>query len=175
MSKSQMRITLGVCLLALSMGALAQVMGKPGLWDMTSTLTWQKTPMPPGITLPAGIQSPFAPTTHTSQVCMTQQMIDKFGAPFAYSQGQENCTVTNIVRKPSSLTAEMTCTGRISGKTTIESSWPDGNTAHGTAHFVGAMQMGNSALPVEYTVESTSTYKGADCGDVKPMQLPAGK
>ena len=175
MNQSHIRIALGAALLALSMTALAQVMGKPGLWEMTSTLTWQKTPMPPGITLPAGIANPFAPTTRTSQVCMTQEMIDKFGAPFAYSQGQENCTVTNIARKATSLTAEMTCTGRISGTTSIDSSWPDGNTAHGTAHFVGTMQMGAGTVPVEYTVKSTSTYKGADCGGVKPIQLPASK
>jgi hypothetical protein len=171
----QIRLLLVICLGAISIAALAQAMSKPGLWEMTSTLTWQKTPMPPGVTLPPGMANPFAPSTRTTAVCMTQEMIDKFGAPFAYSQGQENCTVANIVRKPTGLTAEMTCSGVINGHETIASSWPDGNTAHGTAHFAGTMQMGASTAPVEYTVESTSTYKSADCGSVKPLPLPASK
>jgi hypothetical protein len=35
--------------------------------------------------------------------------------------------------------------------------------------------MGANSSPVEYTVESTSTYKGADCGSVKPLPMPASK
>lgn len=175
MSRTQLRVTVVLCLLAASIIALAQVMAKPGLWEMSSTLTWQKTPMPPGVTLPAGVADPFAPSTHTSEVCMTQEMIDKFGAPFATLKGHEDCTVTSIVHKPAGLTAEMTCTGAINGHETIESSWPDGVTAHGTAHFIGAMQIGPNPVPVEYTVQSTSTYKSADCGSVKPLPIPASK
>ena len=31
------------------------------------------------------------------------------------------------------------------------------------------MQMGPESKPVEWTVESTSVYKGPDCGNVKPI------
>jgi hypothetical protein len=137
---------------------------------MTSTTTWQKSPMPPGMTLPQGVANPFAPMTRTTEVCLTQEMIDKFGAPMPTGQG--GCTISNIVLKPASMTAEMTCTGKMNGHATLESSWPGGNTAHGKMHFTGAMQMGANAAPVEYTVESTSTYKGADCGSVKPLPMP---
>jgi hypothetical protein len=34
------------------------------------------------------------------------------------------------------------------------------------------MQMGQNATPVEWTVNSTSTYKGPDCGSVAPMPMP---
>jgi hypothetical protein len=34
------------------------------------------------------------------------------------------------------------------------------------------MQMGPNAVPVEYTITATSTYKGADCGSVKPLPMP---
>jgi hypothetical protein len=34
------------------------------------------------------------------------------------------------------------------------------------------MQMGPNATPVEYTIESTSAFKSADCGSVKPIQMP---
>lgn len=175
MRKLQIQIVLGCCLLAAAVFSWAQVMRKPGLWEMTNTLTWDKSPLPPGVTLPAGIPNPFAPIARTRQVCMTQEMIDKFGAPFAYSQAGEDCTVTNIVRKPTGMTAAMICTGRIAGHGTIESSWPDGSTAHGSAHFTGSMQMGPNSVPVEYTVVSSSTYKSPDCGSVKPLPMPAAK
>lgn len=175
MRKTPVPIALAVCLLAGSLAALAQAMIRPGLWQMTSTLTWQKTPLPPGVALPPGFPNPFQPVTRTKPVCMTQQAIDQFGAPFAYSQGKENCTVSKIVHTSGGLTAEMICTGAINGHGTVESSWPTGVTAHGTAHFTGTVQMGSNTVPVEYTVESTSTYKSADCGSVPPLSLPASK
>lgn len=175
MSKTQVRVTLAFCVLAVTIVAFAQAARKPGLWAMTSTITWQKSPMPPGVTLPQGMSNPFAPTTRTTDVCLTQEMIDKYGAPMAYAQAGESCTVSNVVLKPTSMSAEMTCTGRMNAHATIESSWPDGNTAHGTVHFTGTMQMGANSIPVEYTVESTSAYKGADCGSVKPLPMPASK
>lgn len=137
-------------------------------------MTWQKSPMPPGVTLPPGVQNPFAPTTRTSEVCLTQEMMDKYGAPLNASQPGEDCTVSNVVRKPDGMTAEMTCTGRMNAHATIDSSW-SGNTAHATVHFTGTSQMGPNSTPVEYTVVSDSTYKGADCGSVKPLAMPASK
>jgi hypothetical protein len=175
MSKTQIRAALGCCLLAAAILSWAQAVRKPGLWQMTSTMTWQKTPMPPGVTLPQGAPNPFASMTSTTQVCLTQEMIDKYGAPMPASQAQESCTMSNVVLKPTSMTAEMTCTGRMNIHATMESSWPDGNTAHGKVHFTGTMQMGANSIPVEYTVESTSTYKGADCGSVKPLPMPPSK
>jgi hypothetical protein len=61
----------------------------------------------------------------------------------------------------------------MNGKGEISSSWPDGNHATGKVHFAGAMQMGQNATPVEWTVNSTSTFKGPDCGSVKPLPLPS--
>lgn len=163
------------CLSAVTILAFAQAVRKPGLWTTTATITWQKSPMPPGLKLPPGVQDPFAPSTHTTDVCLTQEMIDKYGAPLNYSQAGESCTVSNVVRKPDGMTAEMTCTGRMTAHAAIASSWPGGNTAHTTVHFTGTMQMGPNSTPVEYTVESDATYKSADCGSVKPLTLPATK
>ena len=33
--------------------------------------------------------------------------------------------------------------------------------------------MGPRSTPIEWTIESTSAYKGPDCGNVKPIQMPA--
>jgi len=173
MSKTQVRIILAFCVFAVSIAAFAQAVRNPGLWEMAVTMTWQKSPMPPGVTLPQGMANPFAAATHTSEVCLTQEMIDKYGAPVPTSKG--TCTISNVVLKPSSMTADMTCTGQMNGQATIESSWSAGNTAQGKMHFTGSMQMGGSSVPVEYTVETASTYKGADCGSVKPLPMPTAK
>jgi hypothetical protein len=57
----------------------------------------------------------------------------------------------------------------------VESSWTNPDVAHGKIHFIGTMQAGQSARPVEWTVESTSVYKEPDCGSVKPMAMPDSK
>jgi hypothetical protein len=106
---------------------------------------------------------------HTVQVCLTQAMIDKYGAPVSQSR---DCQISNVMMKPTGMTAEMVCTGKMSGHGEIESSWTDGNVAKGKVHFVGTMGAGPNSMPVEWTVASTSVYKGPDCGSVKPMPMP---
>ncbi len=175
MKKTVIRGMFVFSLSAFAVLALAQTAMKAGLWTTTATITWQKSPLPPGMKLPPGVQDPFAPSTHTTDVCVTQEMIDKYGAPLNYSQAGESCTVSNVVRKPDGMTAEMTCTGRMNAHATITSSWPGGNKSHTTVHFSGTMQMGPNSTPVEYTVESEATYKSTDCGSVKPLTLPATK
>jgi hypothetical protein len=34
------------------------------------------------------------------------------------------------------------------------------------------MQMGPEPTPVEWTNNTTSVYKGPDCGKVKPVEMP---
>jgi hypothetical protein len=171
MRKTRIYLALGCCFLAMAIFAWAQSNRKPGLWEMTSNTTWQQSPMPPGMQAPAG--SPFAGGPRTTQVCLTQAMIDKYGAPVPQPSGQ--CTVSNVSIKPTSMSADMVCTGMMNLKATMESVWTDPDVAHGKIHFIGTMQAGPNARPVEWTVESTSVYKGPDCGSVKPMTMPAEK
>jgi hypothetical protein len=171
MHKTRLWIALGVCLGALAIFAWAQSNRKPGLWEMTSTMTWQQSPMPPGMTMPAGANNPFGGGPRTTQVCLTQAMIDKYGAPMPQSRNNE-CQISNVVLKSTSMTADWVCTGRMAGKGTLESSWTDPNEAKGKVHFVGNMQMGPNSRTIEYTIETTSVYKGADCGSVKPLTMP---
>jgi len=42
----------------------------------------------------------------------------------------------------------------------------------GKVHFIGAMQMGPNSRAIEYTIESSSIYKGSDCGSVQPQPMP---
>jgi len=138
---------------------------------MTSTMTWQQSPMPPGMTMPAGANSPFGGGPHTTQMCLSQAMIDRYGAPMPQSRNGE-CQMINVVLKATTMTADLVCTGRMAGKGTLESSWAVPDHAKGKVHFTGVMQMGQNSMPVEYTIESASVYKGPDCGGVQPMPMP---
>jgi hypothetical protein len=168
MRKIRVWITMGCCLFAVATAASAQAIRKPGLWEMTSNMTWQKSPLPPGVTMPPGMKSPFSGSTSTTQVCLTQAMIDKYGAPVSQSK---DCKIISISMHATSMTADMVCSGRMNGKGELESSWAWGNVAKGKVHFAGTMQSGLNPMPVEWTVNSTSTYKGSECGSVKPMPI----
>ncbi len=174
MRKTRIYIALGCCFLAMAIFAWAQANRKPGLWEMTSTMTWQQSPMPPGMTMPPGANSPFGGGPRTTQVCLTQAMIDKYGAPMPSSRNGQ-CQISNVSLKPTSMSADWICTGMMTGKGSLESSWSDPDHAIGKVHFVGTMQMGPNSRPIEYTMVSSSVYKGPDCGSVQPMTMPAEK
>jgi Protein of unknown function (DUF3617) len=164
MRKTRVWITVGFCFFFMATFAAAQANRKPGLWEMTSTMTWQQSPMPGGMTMPGG-------GAHTTQVCITQDMIDKYGAPVPQSRNNQ-CQVANVQMKPGGMTADWICTGPMAGKGTVEGSWTDSDHSTSKVHFLGSMQMGPNATPIEYTISATSAYKGSDCGSVKPIVIP---
>jgi hypothetical protein len=170
MPKTRVWISLG--LITLAAFAWAQSSRKPGLWEMTTTMTFQQSPMPPGMQAPPG--SPFGGGPRTTQVCLTQAMIDRYGAPMP-STGRGDCQVTDVVMKEHSMTASLVCTGRTVGTGTVESDWSVPDHAKGKVHFTGTITMGQNSRPIEWTSESTSVYKGPDCGSVQPLPMPAGK
>jgi hypothetical protein len=157
-------IVLTCCLFSVALSAQAR---KPGLWEITTNMTFQQSPFPQGMAARPG--SPFG-GPHTSQVCITQEQIDKYGAPISE---QRDCQVTNISKSATGMRAEMVCTGAMNGKGTLEASFLDGAHTKSKVHFAGTMQAGpQGPKPVEWTSESSSTYKGPDCGSVKPMSSP---
>jgi hypothetical protein len=152
----------GFCLVTLTVFALAPTR-KPGLWEATSAMTWQQSPMP---------GMPAAMPGRTTQVCVTQEMIEKYGGNIPETRG--NCQLSNVVMKPSGMTADLVCTGQMNGKATIATTWTDEEHASSTVHFTGEMSMGpGGAKPVEWTVKASSVFKSADCGSVKPIAMPA--
>jgi hypothetical protein len=169
MRKTHISVTIACCLFAIAVLAWAQSTRKPGLWEMTTTMTWQQSPMPPGMQAPPG--SPFAGGPRTTQVCLTQAMIDKYGAPMPSSQ-HGDCQIANVVLKATSMSADWICGGRMAGKGKLESSWANPDHAIGKVHFVGTMQAGPNTMPIEYTINSSSVYKGPDCGSVQPAPMP---
>jgi hypothetical protein len=162
MRRTRIWISTSFCLLALAVFAEGQAR-KPGLWELTTTTTWQQSPFPTG-------SAPASGAPHTIQVCLTQQQIDTYGA--ILPESRNNCQVINLVKKSTSMTADMVCSGRMSGKASLESSFTDSEHATGKIHFVGSMQMGPNTKPMEWTSASVSTFKGSDCGSVQPPPMP---
>jgi hypothetical protein len=153
MKKSQLGAVLGCCLLALANLAAAQSR-KPGLWTMTITLS--------NAAAPAGASG--HPTTYSADVCITQALIDKYGAPLPHING--SCHITRLDKKANSVSADMVCSGATVGKATMQSSWT-ADRATGSVHFVGT-----APKPADWTSNSTSVFKSADCGSVQPYPMP---
>jgi hypothetical protein len=156
-------------------GALAgaQDPRKPGLWEITTSTTWQQSPFPAGMQMPPQLAAIFGGAPQTAPYCLTQAMADRFGAALPQSRG--SCQVSNLQKTADSMSADWICTGAMSGKGTLESHFSGDGTAKGKVHFLGTMQMGHNTTPVEWTAESTSVYKGPDCGNVKPPPMPDQK
>lgn len=150
----------GVAILFTGVIANAQT-PKAGLYDVTNRMTWQQSPFPEG-TQP----SPGSAGPHTAQACITQAQIDQYNGPKPEAHGE--CQVSNIQKHRNGITAELSCNGRMKGKGTVRSLWTDSGHSRSTVHFTGQMQVGQNTKDVEWTLESESTYKGPDCGDVKP-------
>jgi len=173
MSKSRVWIAMAFCFCALTASVGAQPHQKPGLWETTVNMTWQKTPFPPGMQMPPQAMAAFGGGPHTVQVCLTQAWIDKYGGVVPQNRGE--CQMTDVKTTLTGMTATLTCTGRMAGTGTVEADWSIPDTGKGKVHFAGNMQMGPNATPIEWTNEFTSVYKGPDCGSVKPAPLPADK
>lgn len=154
--------TLSVCFavsaLALTLHAQAP---KAGLYEVTNRMTWQQSPFPEGMQDKPGSGAP-----HTAQTCVTQTQIDKFNGPKPQASG--GCQITNIQKRPHGMTADMTCTGSMKGKGTVETTWTDSGHSKSKVHFTGEMQVGPNSKTVEWTVDSDATFKSPDCGSVKP-------
>jgi len=106
--------------------------------------------------------------SHTSQICVTQAMIDKYGG--AYSNPQRgSCQTTNMVVTPAGMTANLSCTGQMSMTGTVQTTFVDANTTktHGPDDDDDAQRAND-----EHDVAIDATYKGPDCGSVKPVALP---
>jgi hypothetical protein len=106
--------------------------------------------------------------SHTQEVCVTQAMIDKYGGPYSNPQNAQ-CQVTNVSLTPTGMSANLSCTGRMTMTGTVQTTFVDANTTKTT--MLMNMTMGNGQQ-MQMTMQATSTYKGADCGSVQPLAMP---
>jgi hypothetical protein len=164
MRNTRLWIAIG-CWLAFGSLALSGITSrKAGLWETTSTMTWQKAPAVPGEQA-----EKLRGGTHTSQACLTQAMIDDYGALLPQSRG--SCTIENRVMTAGKLTGNYVCSGLMTGKGQLESTWLDADHVTGKVHFVGTFLVGSEQQPIEWTTETTSTFKSSSCGFVKPKPM----
>jgi uncharacterized protein DUF3617 len=151
-----------VCIPGIIFASMASAQApKPGLYEVTNRMTWQRSPFPDGMQEKPGGSAP-----HTAQTCITQAQIDKFNGPKPQASGP--CQIGNIQKHHAGMTAEMTCTGSTKGKGTVETVWTDSGHSKSKVHFTGEMQIGPNSKTVEWTIDSESTFKSPDCGSVKP-------
>ena len=143
------------CLLASALAAGAQDR-KPGLYDLTLTTT---TVSPSSSVYPP----------RTMQVCLTQEMIDKYGAIVPQNL-THLCQVTNVVKKPGGMSADLVCSGALNGNGTLQVNWTDSEHTKGSIHFSGTIHPGESDIKIEWNAATSSAYKGPDCGAVKPAE-----
>ncbi len=153
------------CLLSAPVINFAQTR-RAGLWEISTTTTWQKSADTPG-----AFVDPAIGGTHTKNICLTQEMIDKWGALLPQSRGQ--CHIEDKVMKPGGSTAKWVCSGKMKGQGTLETDWADLEHETGTLHFTGTILVGAETKPVEWTTVSSSVFKSSDCGSVKPQILPS--
>lgn len=171
MRKTRVWIMIGCCLCAMAVLASAQTKGKPGLWDVTTTRTFngmQMPQMPQGAQVPPGMAARMGGGPMTTQVCVTQAMVDRYSGPPPQSRG--DCQVTNRTMKPDGFTAEIACTGQFTGKGTVDTTILDSDHVKTTMHMAGAG--GPQGHPIDMTMEMNSVYKGPDCGSVQPPPMP---
>jgi hypothetical protein len=174
MRKTRVWITSAVCLFVVASVSHAQKPPiQPGLYETTSSMTFQKSPFPPGMQMPPQAAAAFGGGPHTTQSCLTQAWIDRFGGPIPQSRG--DCHMNDMSMSATGMTATLVCTGQVNGSGDVKIEWSMGGSAKGKIHFSGSMQMGPNPTQIEWTNEFSSTYKGPDCGSVKPMQMPADK
>ena len=150
-------LVLGVAALTAPVSGQSQK-SKPGLWEISTSVSM------PGMPAMGNMGA------HTSQVCVTQEMIDKYGGPTS-SPGRGNCQMTNVQLTASGMTADMTCSGGMNMTGTVKTTFVDANTTKTTMN----MKMGAGGQSMDMTTDVTATYKGPDCGSVKPLPMPASK
>jgi hypothetical protein len=142
--------------------------GRPGLWTVSSTMQMANMPqMPPeamammkarGMKMPGMGGSPIV-----TQMCMTQEEVNADKLPSMNRNG-ESCTNKVLNQTSSSVTAETTCTGRMTGVGHMQMSWRGNEHYQGSYSFKGSME----GRPQEFSTNYTGDFVKADCGSVKP-------
>jgi hypothetical protein len=161
---------------------------KPGLWEMTHNVKsasgelergralaqQQMANMPPEqrrmmeeAMAKQGVQMGTGPGPMTMKTCLTKEMVERNEMPVQHG----NCATTKQQRSGNTLKVVYTCTkppSTTEGEYTFQSS--EAFTVKMTVHTtVGAG--GRDTM----TVDGSGKWLSADCGKLKPVQLPPGK
>ena len=179
-----LRTLSSVILLASAVGVSAQTM-KPGLWEMTSSLQnggkdltaamermqKQMASMPPeqrkmmqDMMAKQGVQMSASGVGGMSiKMCLTQEMVDRHEiAPKQHG----NCTQTTSPRVGGTMKYSFKCTEPVSsGEGEVTFSSPEAYS----------MKMKVVSAERNMDMQSSGKWLGANCGDIKPIQVPTAK
>jgi hypothetical protein len=163
-------IVLTYCLVAAAGLSTAQSR-KAGLWEVSSTTTFQRSENPADkSSTEAQPPSQSAPMA----VCFTQSMIDTYGVVLPPSL--RDCELSHVVQQPNRFSADLTCKGSYNGTGSLETTWSDPDHAAGKIRFVAKTRSSGSApLMLRWSQDSSAVFKSSDCGTVQPRRIPAKK
>ena len=157
--------------LVLAPAAALAAHGKPGLWNISSTMQMANMPqMPPeamAMMKARGMKMPGmggGPTV--TQICMTQDQVNADKPP-AMSRHEENCTTKVLSQTATSVAAETTCHGRMDGVGHSQISWRGNDHYEGSYSFKGMAE----GHPQDMSTHFTGDFVKADCGSVKPTAM----
>ena len=150
--------------------------GKAGLWKISTTMDMPDMPqmrdLPPeamAMMKSRGMSMPGMGAPIVTQICMTQEEVNTDRVP-SMNNNEANCTTKVLSQTPTSMTAEMTCRGRMEGVGRMQMSWRGNEHYEGTYNFKGMMQ----GRPHQMNTRYTGDFVKADCGSVKPYMPKAG-
>jgi hypothetical protein len=144
--------------------------GKPGLWNITTSMEMANMPqMPPeamAMMKARGMKMPGMGQPMTTQICMTPEQV-KGDVPPAMRNHEENCTTKLLSQTATSMKSEVTCHGRMEGVGHAEMSWRGNEHYEGTYNFKGSME----GHPQDISTRYSGDFVKADCGSVKPAKV----
>jgi len=144
--------------------------GKPGLWNISTTMQMANMPqMPPeamAMMKARGMQVPGMGAPIVSQICMTPEQVNGDVPPAMHNRG-ENCTTKLLSQTATSMKSEVTCHGRMEGVGRAEMTWRGNEHYEGTYNFKGMME----GRPQEISTRYSGDFVKADCGAVKPARV----
>ncbi len=161
MKTTRAGLMLGLCIVAYV--AQARCQGRrAGLWEITTTLTLSG--------MRQANLGPWGPDT----ICVPRAMIDKYGGPYENAE-QGQCLLTNVVLTAKGMIAKLTCPAQTMTIGTVQTTFVNANTTKTTIQMSQTFMADHLPEMLYTTVNTTATYKGPDCGSVKPLPMPASQ
>ncbi|HEY1614654.1 MAG TPA: DUF3617 domain-containing protein [Rhizomicrobium sp.] len=152
---------LGVGLLVLPVAAFA-AHGKAGLWEITSQMNMAGVLSPEQMAQMQahGVQMPMAQKMST-QHCMTAAEVAADGPP--PMRDQKECKMSNAKYDAHAFTADMICSGEMTGQGHLAVTFDGNEHYNGTYSFVGSAH----GHPANVSVSYEGKWVSPDCGTVK--------
>ena len=161
-----------VCLMMASVGLALPASGygeahKTGLWEVTTKTVIQQSGDVEGRL--NGNQPGGSGSMGSLPVCYSSDLINHYG--IALPPSLRDCELSNVIDKPDSFRADLSCKGTYNGKGSVETTWTDEDHVTGKVHFTSKTRDAQPMM-IRWNQDLTAVFKSADCGNVKPRVIP---